>query len=73
MDSTSFIKTPEWIKSKGCTINPQDKDNKCSQYSVTLSLYHNQINNNPQRISNIKPFINNFNWKNIKKIMKILK
>ena len=28
-------------------------------------MYHNQINNNPQRISKIKPFINNFNWENI--------
>ena len=65
MDNTSFIKTLEWIKNKGCTINPQNKNNKWFQYSVTLSLYHNQINNNPQRISNIKPFINNFNWENI--------
>ena len=65
MDNTSFFKTPEWIKNKGYTINPQNKDNKCFQYSVTLSLYHNQIDNNPQRISKIKPFINNFNWENI--------
>ena len=62
---TTFIKTPEWIKNKRCTINPQNKDNKCFQYSVTLSLYHNQINNNLQRISKIKLFINNFYWKNI--------
>ena len=61
----NFIETPEWIKNKKCVINPQNKDNKCFQYSITLSLYHNRVNNNPQRIPKIKPFINNFNWENI--------
>ena len=62
---STFIKTPEWIKNKNCTINPKNNDNKCFQYSFTLSLNHNQINNNPLRISKIKPFINNLNWENI--------
>ena len=64
-DVSTFVETPEWIKNKKCTINPQNKDNKCFQYSVTFSLYYNQINCHPQRTSKTKPFINNFNWKNI--------
>ena len=61
----TFVEFPDWIKNKKCTINPQNKDNKCFQYSIIVSMYHKEIKNNPERISKIKPFINNFNWENI--------
>ena len=64
-DDSTFIETPDWIKNKKCSINPQNKDNKCFQYSVTLSLYHKQIRRNIFRVSKIKPFIDNINWENI--------
>ena len=60
-----LLKFPDWIKNKICTINPQNNDKKCFQYSVTLSLYHQKIGRNTFRISKIKPFINNLNWENI--------
>ena len=34
-NTSTFIETPDLIKK--CTINPQNKDNKCFQYSGTLS------------------------------------
>ena len=61
----TFVESPDWIKNKKCTINPQNKGNKCFQYSITVSLYHKEIKNNPERVSKIKPFINNHNWENI--------
>ena len=61
----TFIETPERIKNKKCTINPQNKYNKCFQYSITLSLYHAEIKHYPETISKIKPFIDNLNWENI--------
>ena len=58
-DTSTFIKTPEWLKKKKCSINQQNKDNKCFQYSVTLSFHHQQITGrNLFRISKIKPYIN---------------
>ena len=31
----SYIKSPEWLKNKGVTINPKNaKDNKCFQYVI---------------------------------------
>ena len=63
--SNTFIESPEWIKNKKCTVNPQNKDNKCFQYSVIIALNHQKIKNNPERISKIKPFINNLNWDKI--------
>ena len=63
--SNTFIKSPEWIKNKRCTINPQNKDNKCFQYPVTISLNYQKVKYNSERISKTKPFINNPNWDNI--------
>ena len=61
----SYIKSPEWILNKTATTNPKNKDNKCFQYSVTVALNHQNIENHPKRISNIKPFIDKYNWKGI--------
>ena len=61
----TFVKTPEWLTLNKCVLNPENKDNKCFQYSVTLSLYHEQIGKNYYRVPKIKPFINNLNWENI--------
>ena len=61
----SYIKSPEWILNKRTTINPKNKDNKCFQYARTVALNHQKIGNNPERISNIKPFIDNYNSKGI--------
>ena len=61
----SYIKPPEWILNKRATINPKNKDNKCFQYSITVALNHQNIGNHPERISNIKPFIDQYNWEGI--------
>ena len=60
----SCIKSPEWILNKRATINLKNKD-KCFQYSVTVALNHQNIENHPEKISNIKPFIDKYNWKGI--------
>ena len=61
----SYIKSPEWILNKRTTINPKNKDNKCFQYSITVALNHQNIENHPERISNIEPFIDQYNWEGI--------
>ena len=61
----SFIKSPEWLTNERATINRNYKDNKCFQYSVTVALNHQNIGNHPERISNIKPFVDQYNWKDI--------
>ena len=52
----SYIDSPEWLKNKKATINPQNKDNRCFQYAGTVALNYQNIKNNPERISSIKPF-----------------
>ena len=31
----SYIDSPEWLKNKKATINPNNKDDKCFQYALT--------------------------------------
>ena len=61
----SYIDSPKWLKNKKSTINPKNNDYKCFQYAITLALNYDRIDRNPQRISKIKPFIENYNWKDI--------
>ena len=61
----SYIDSPKWLKDKKSTINPINKNDKCFQYAVTLALNLDKIRKNPQRISKIKPFIDQYSWKDI--------
>ena len=61
----SYIDSPKWLKNKKSTINPKNNDYKCFQYAVTLALNLDRINSHPERISKIKAFIEQYNWKDI--------
>ena len=61
----SYIDSPKWLKDKKSTINPKNNDYKCFQYAVTLALNLNKINGDPQRVYKIKPFIEEYNWKDM--------
>ena len=44
--------SPDWLKNKGATINPQNtKDNYCFMYAVTIALNHKEIGKDLDRIS----------------------
>ena len=58
----SYIDSPDWIKEKKATMNPKNKDNKCFQYAATVVLNYEEIKWNPERVLNIKPFLNKDNW-----------
>ena len=61
----SYIKSSKWLKNKRATINSQNKDNECYKCSITTSLNHQNIENHPEKISNLKSFIDWYNWKGI--------
>ena len=61
----SYIDSPKWLKDKKSTINRKNNDHKCFQYAATLALKLDKIKKDPQRISKIKPFIEQYNWKEI--------
>ena len=62
----SHMESQKWISAKKATINPKNKkDDQCFQYALTVALNHQKIKDNPERISKIKPFINQYNWNDI--------
>ena len=61
----SYVDSPKWLKDKGATINPKNNENECFQYALTVALNHQEITKDLQRISKIKPFIGQYEWKGI--------
>ena len=61
----SYIDSHDWIKNKNAIINPINKKVKCFQYTLTVTLNHEEIKKDPQGITKIKPFINKYNWEEI--------
>ena len=58
----SYIEPAKRIKDKRSIISPKNNDYKCFQYAITVALNRDKINRDPQRISKIKPFIEQYNW-----------
>ena len=64
--SESYVDSPEWLKNKKAAINPNNKkDNKWFKCALSVALNHKQIKNNPEKLSNLKPFMRQYEWKNI--------
>ena len=61
----SYIDSPEWLKKKKATINLKNNDDDCFQYALVVALNYQNIKKDPQRISKIKSFIDQYNWKEI--------
>ena len=61
----SYMESAKWIKDKKSTKNPENNDYKCFQYAVTVALNRDKVKKNPQRVSKIKPFIDQYNWNDI--------
>ena len=61
----SYIDSPKWLKNKKATLNPKNNDDKCFQYALTVALNYEKIKKDSQRISKIKPFIDQYSWKDI--------
>ena len=56
----SYIDSLKCLKNKKATINPKNNDDKCFQYAVAVALNYQKIKNNPEKISKIKPFIDQY-------------
>ena len=53
---SSYIKSPEWIKNKGVTINPKNtKDNNCFQYAIIAALNYQNIDHHQKEFLSLNP------------------
>ena len=64
------IGSQDSIKKKKVKIHSRNKDDKCFQYTLTVALNYEKIKWNPERVSNIKLFINKYNWEGISHLSK---
>ena len=63
---SSYIASPDCVNNKKSTINPHNiNDNNRFLYSIVAILNYQSIPSNPERISNLKPFISGYNWDDI--------
>ena len=53
----------EWLRNKKESITNEDN---CFQIALNDSLDYQRIKKDQQRISKLKPYINQYNWNNIK-------
>ena len=53
------------VPNKKTTINPKNNNDNSFQYAITVALNHQNINNHPERVTNIKPSIDKYNWNEI--------
>ena len=56
----SHIDSPKWLENEKVTTNLKNNDVKSFQYAVTAALNHEKMKSNPERILNIKPFIDQY-------------
>ena len=61
--SKSELYSSEWLRSKKESITNEDN---CFQNALNDSLDYQKIKKDPQKISKLKPYINQYNWKDIK-------
>ena len=45
-----------------CTINPKCSNKDSFMYSILISLHYYDISHNPDRITKLGPYINNYNF-----------
>ena len=62
---SSYIDFPKQQNNKKATINLKDNDEKRFQYALTAALNYQNLKSHPERISNLKHFIDEYNWKEI--------
>ena len=61
----SYIDSQIWLKNNKATKNLKNKDDKRFQYASAVVLNYQNIKNNPERVSKIELFINQYNWKEV--------
>ena len=62
---SSYIPLPDWLMKKKAIINPRNSDMECFKWLIIAAMKWEEIGNNPERISKLKRYENEFNWEEI--------
>ena len=64
MRGSSYLRLPDWLTSKKAIVNPDNDDEECFKWSVIAA--ENAGMKDPQRVSNLRKFMNNYDWFGLK-------
>ena len=53
------------MKSKKAVINSQNKEEQCFKWAVIEALHHEEVKHHPERITLLRPYENQYNWKGL--------
>ena len=60
MRGSSYLPLPDWLASKKAIVNPHNDDEECFTWSVIT--VENVEMKGPQRVSNFRKFMDNYDW-----------
>ena len=63
---SSYLPLPDWIARKKAIFNPQNKDEECFKWAIIAALKWTDIKSNPECMSNLRKFADNYNWSGLK-------
>ena len=61
---SSYLPLPDWLVKKKAIINPHNKDKECFKW--VLIAPKNVGMKDPQRVSNLRKFTDNYDWSGLK-------
>ena len=61
---SSYLLLPDWLAKKKVIINPHNKDEECFKWAVITA--ENVGMKDPQRVSNLRKFTDNYDWSGLK-------
>ena len=59
---SSYLPLPDWIARKKAIINPQNDNEECFKWAVIAALRWTDIKFNPEHVSNLRKFTDNYDW-----------
>ena len=62
MRGRSYVPLPDYIANRKAVINPQNDDSECFKWAIITGDRLTDIGSHPERISNLKKFVNNYDW-----------
>lgn len=60
------VSLPKHFSGKRSIINPKNRhDEECFKWAIIAALHHHEIKNNPERIENLRKYVDKYNWKKL--------
>ena len=66
-----YLPLPDWLARKKEIISPQNDDEECFKWSVMAALKWADIESHPERVSNLRKFVDNYDWSELKFLVSI--